>query len=43
MLQSWGPWGVPMKGYATTGVFRMAGRDLAGLLDRQGDITVPVR
>lgn len=43
MLQSWGPWGVAMKGYATTGVFRMAGRDLAGLLDRQGDITVPVR
>lgn len=42
-LQSWGHWGIGIKGIATTGLFRMHGTDYAALLADQGDITVPAR
>lgn len=42
-LNSWGTWGVGLKGIATTGIFHMTTADFAKLLADQGDITVPVR
>lgn len=43
MLNSWGTWGIGIKGVATTGLFHLAGPDFAQLLAAQGDIVVPVR
>lgn len=41
-LNSWGKWGIGIKGIATTGLFHMSGENFAALLSQQGDITVPV-
>lgn len=42
-LNSWGTWGIGLKGIATTGLFHMSTADFAMLLANQGDITVFVR